>query len=58
MKMKNKKTEQIADRQKHREQLKVQRRREPVLERLDPRLDKKPQILIVCEGKNTEFQSI
>ena len=46
MKMKNKKTGNIADRQI--------RRREPYLERVAPQLDEKPLILIVCEGKNTE----
>ena len=54
MKMKNKKAEQIAAKQKHREQLKAKRRTEPNLERIAPQLDKKPLLLIVCEGENTE----
>ena len=54
MKVKNKKTEQIAAKQKHREQLKAKRGTEPNLERAAPQLDKKPLILIVCEGENTE----
>ena len=52
--MKNKKTEQIAAKQKHKEQLKTKRRAEPNLERATPKLDEKPLILIVCEGVNTE----
>lgn len=52
--MKNKKAEQIAAKQKHREQLKSQRRKEPSLERPLPELISKPSILIVCEGENTE----
>jgi hypothetical protein len=54
MKMKNKKAEQIAARQKHRDQLKAQRRAEPILERPIAVLTAKPSILIVCEGENTE----
>jgi len=54
MKMKNKRAEQIAVKQKHREQLKAQRRKEPSLERLAAKLVEKPTILIVCEGENTE----
>lgn len=54
MKMKDKKAEQIALRQKHKEQLKVNRRSEPNFERPEPKLSEKPTILIVCEGKNTE----
>ena len=54
MKMKNKKTEQIADRQKHRELLKTKRRVEPDLGRAVAKLTEKPSILIVCEGQNTE----
>lgn len=54
MKMKNKKVEQIAAKQKHRDQLKAQRRAEPILERLVAELTAKPSILIVCEGENTE----
>lgn len=52
--MKNKKAEQSATRKKHREQLKAQRRSEPNLERPSAELIKKPSILIVCEGDNTE----
>jgi hypothetical protein len=54
MKMKNKKDEQIRAKQKHREQLKSVRRTEQSLERSVPELSKKPTILIVCEGANTE----
>jgi hypothetical protein len=54
MKMKNKKSEQIAAKQKHRETLKQSRRKEPTLERAEPNKSKKPSILIYCEGKNTE----
>ncbi len=54
MKMKNKKAEQIAAKQKHRDQLKAQRRAEPILERPIAVLTAKPSILIVCEGENTE----
>lgn len=54
MKMKNKRAEQIADKEKHRKQLKAQRRREPSLERPVAELIEKPSILIVCEGENTE----
>jgi len=54
MKMKNKKAEQIAAKQKHRDQLKAQRRAEPILERPVAELTAKPSILIVCEGENTE----
>jgi len=52
--MKNKKEEQIAAKKRHKEQLKAQRRAEPTYERPEPELRKKPTILIVCEGKNTE----
>ncbi len=52
--MKNKKAEQIAAKQKHRELLKAQRRKEPSLERPIAELLEKPSILIVCEGENTE----
>ncbi len=52
--MKNKKAEQIAAKQKHRDQLKAQRRAEPILERPVAELTAKPSILIVCEGENTE----
>jgi hypothetical protein len=54
MKMKNKKAEQITAKQKHRKQLKAQRRKEPSLERPVAELIEKPSILIVCEGENTE----
>ena len=54
MKMKDKKAEQKAAKQKHREQLKAQRRKEPSLERSIGELTEKPSILIVCEGENTE----
>lgn len=54
MKMKNKKAEQFAAKQKHREQLKIKRRTELNLDRLFPELIEKPSILIVCEGENTE----
>ena len=54
MKMKNKKAEQIAAKQKHRDQIKAQRRTEPMLERPVAELTAKPTILIVCEGENTE----
>lgn len=54
MKMKNKKAEQINAKQKHRDQLKAQRRAEPMLERPHAVLTPKPSILIVCEGENTE----
>lgn len=54
MKMKNKKTEQIAAKQRHKERLIAKKRREPIFERGIPSLSKNPTILIVCEGKNTE----
>lgn len=52
--MKNKRADQIAAKQKHRDQLKSQRKQGTNLERPDPTLSEKPSILIVCEGKNTE----
>ena len=52
--MKDKKAEQKAAKQRHLEQLKAQRRKEPSLERPQGELTVKPSILIVCEGKNTE----
>lgn len=52
--MKNKKAEQIAAKQKHLEQLRAQRRKEPILDRPVAELTVKPSILIVCEGENTE----
>jgi hypothetical protein len=54
MKVRNKVAEQIAAKQKHREQLKSKRRKEPSLERSAARLQEKPIILIVCEGERTE----
>lgn len=54
MKMKNKKAEQAADRERHREAMKARKRAEPNLERVAPQMLTKPTILIVCEGKNTE----
>jgi hypothetical protein len=54
MKMKDKKAEQKTAKQKHLEQLKAQRRKEPSLERPVAELTEKPSILIVCEGENTE----
>lgn len=56
MKMKNKKAEQAEDKKKHKEQLKAQRKTASNL--LDvgalQEIEKKPSILIVCEGQNTE----
>ncbi len=54
MKMKNKKAEQIAAKEKHKEQLKIKRRSQFNLERPPATLLEKPLILIVCEGENTE----
>ena len=54
MKMKDKKAEQKAAKQKHLELLKAQRRKAPNLERPVAVLTEKPSILIVCEGENTE----
>lgn len=54
MKMKDKKAEQNAAKEKHREQLKANRRAESSLDRPTPVLIEKPTILIVCEGENTE----
>lgn len=54
MRMKDKKAKQALDKEKHRAQLKAKRRAETRIERLEPVLTKKPTILIVCEGKNTE----
>jgi hypothetical protein len=54
MKMKNKRAEQTAAKQRHKERLKARRRTEPNYERPLPKLEKKPTILIVCEGENTE----
>ncbi|GAB2622451.1 hypothetical protein GCM10027035_17790 [Emticicia sediminis] len=54
MKMKNKKAEQIAAKQRHKDQLKLKRRSEPILDRPLAELIEKPLILIVCEGENTE----
>ncbi|MEA5260613.1 RloB family protein [Arcicella aquatica] len=52
--MKDKKAEQNAAKEKHREQLKANRRAESSLDRPTPVLIEKPTILIVCEGENTE----
>lgn len=52
--MKNKQAEQTAARQKHKESLKAKRHEAPILERAKPTKLKKPTILIVCEGENTE----
>ena len=54
MKMQNKRELQIEARRKHKEQLKLKRRSEPIIERQEPFLEEKPTILIVCEGENTE----
>lgn len=54
MKMKDKKAEQIAAKQKHKETIKAKRRQEPLLIRNEPTKNERPTILIVCEGKNTE----
>ena len=54
MRMKDKKAEQSADKERHKEQLKAKRRTPTSLERPAPVLTEKPTILIVCEGKNTE----
>lgn len=54
MKKRNKKTKEVADRQKHKKQLKAKRRSQLTLERPNPNLDIKPTILFVCEGENTE----
>ncbi len=55
--MKNKKSAQIGAKEKHLSLInlaKERRRGIPVLERSKPTKNKKPTILIVCEGKNTE----
>lgn len=54
MKMKNKKENQKADRQKHRDELKKHRRNEVGIERHPPDREEKLTFLIVCEGENTE----
>ncbi len=54
MKMKNKKLDQIENKIKHREQLRINRSKETNVERHNPSLREKPTILIVCEGENTE----
>jgi hypothetical protein len=54
MKMKNKKSEQIATKKAHKESLKTKRRAEPILERNEAKIIERPTILIVCEGENTE----
>ncbi len=52
--MKNKRSDQIAAKKRHKESLKVTRRREPNLGRREPYKFERPTILIVCEGENTE----
>lgn len=52
--MKNKRAIQEEDRKKHKEQLRASRRQEPNLGREVPTISTNPEILIVCEGKNTE----
>jgi len=52
--MKNKKAEQTAARQRHKDKLRAQRRKEPSLTRPEPSIEERPTILIVCEGENTE----
>ena len=52
--MKDKNAEQRLAKQRHKEQLKAQRRSAPSLERPFGVRAVKPSILIVCEGKNTE----
>ena len=52
--MKNKKEEQIILRKQHKDTLKINRRSAPLLEREKSNIDKKPSILIYCDGKNTE----
>ena len=54
MRMKNKKSEQIAAKQKHIARFRSDRRKAPILERPAAYLAEKPSILIVCEGENTE----
>ena len=52
--MKNKRAEQIAAKQRHKEHLRASRRAEPEIARPAPELSVIPSILIVCEGMNTE----
>ncbi len=52
--MKNKSAVQAAEREKHKQELRANKRAEPNLVRKEPVLKVKPTILIVCEGKNTE----
>ncbi len=57
MKMKNKKEEDILKRVLHKNQMqesKKRRRQEPEIFRIDEAIDKNPNILITCEGLNTE----
>jgi len=54
MKMKNKNAEQIVNKKKHRQALKLKRSAEPALKRGNATMVEKPTILIVCEGENTE----
>lgn len=43
---------QTADRKRHKDRLKSERRKEPTFKRLPLNMLPKPSILIVCEGKN------
>lgn len=56
--MKDKKAEQEEAKKRHKEQLKAQRKTTSNLQAVDElevgKIEKKPSILIVCEGKNTE----
>ncbi len=57
MKMKSKRSKDDLDREAHRKLLqetKKRRREEPIIERAFDIKEEKPNILIVCEGKNTE----
>lgn len=54
MKMRNKKTKEATDREKHKRQLKTWSRKQSTLVRPMPSLSVKPTILIVCKGRNTE----
>lgn len=52
--MKDKKAVQEKQRRRHRERLREQRGKAPILERCTPYKEEKPSILIVCEGELTE----
>lgn len=54
MKMKNKKAEQNAKKERHKISLKRKNRSEPVLERSEPSKTERPTILIVCEGQKCD----